>query len=476
MILKNSYNGKRVKENGENERSHGYLRVQIGFFFAVLFLLAVISWIIPLRPTTSEAEKRDLAEFPSFSWEMLASGDYFDGINTWFADTFPFRDLYVTMNGKFQSLLSPGGMTIHGDVEEGDDIPDNPVVPDGSSEEQGSGDEPVVEDPVVEDPVIDVPQKDEEDPDIEDPDMTGVPTESLGAILIVGNAAYEYYGFSQKAADTYVQAVNKAADQLEGVATVYSLVVPTSIDIMLPADVRKNVNSADQRKAIDYIFGAMDDNVVTVDIFNTMRNHREEYIYYRTDHHWTQLGAYYAYREFCEARGVAPAELNEAFTEANYGNFLGSFYSDSGKKAALSQPDTLMAYVPKDTNTATITRKDGSLLAWSAVTDVSNWKTGAKYSSFIGGDNPWTVIENPNVTDGSACILIKESFGNAFAPCLVPSYQTVYVVDYRYIGEIKSDKLAAIVESTGAQDVLFVNNISATRSNALMNAVSRLVG
>ena len=176
---------------------------------------------------------------------------------------------------------------------------------------------------------------------------------------------------------------------------------------MLPADVRKNISSADQRKAMDYIFGSMDENVVKVDIYNTMRNHRDEYIYFRTDHHWTQLGAYYAYREYCEARGTQPAELTEAYTEVNYGNFLGSFYSDSGKKAALSEPDTLMAYVPKDTNKAAITRQNGELLDWSAVTDVSGWKVGAKYSAFIGGDNPWTVIETPNVTDGSACILIK---------------------------------------------------------------------
>ena len=72
-----------------------YRSVQIGVFFAALFLLAVISWIIPLHPKTSEAEKRDLAQFPAFSWAALTSGDYFDDINTWFADTFPFRDVYV---------------------------------------------------------------------------------------------------------------------------------------------------------------------------------------------------------------------------------------------------------------------------------------------------------------------------------------------------------------------------------------------
>ena len=113
------------QERGEKrplrrKQAGGYRSVQIGVFFAALFVLAVISWIIPLHPTTSEAEKRDLAEFPAFSWEALTTGDYFDGINTWFADTFPFRDVYVTMNTGLKSMLSFSGTTVHGNVEQGD--------------------------------------------------------------------------------------------------------------------------------------------------------------------------------------------------------------------------------------------------------------------------------------------------------------------------------------------------------------------
>ena len=138
--------------------------------------------------------------------------------------------------------------------------------------------------------------------------------------------------------------------------------------------------------------------------------------------------------------------------------------------------DTIEAYIPKDTNHADIIQPNGEPLNWSVVTDVSTWKAGAKYSAFIGGDNPWTVIKNPNVTDGSACIVIKESFGNAFVPFLVPDYQTIYVVDYRHIHKIKNDKLLDIVNATGAKDVLFVNNISATRNSSLVKAIANFVG
>ena len=70
-------------------------------------------------------------------------------------------------------------------------------------------------------------------------------------------------------------------------------------------------------------------------------------------------------------------------------------------------------------------------------------------------------IENPDLTDGSACIVVKESFGNAFVPFLVDHYQTVYVVDYRYY----TGSITALARSKGASDVLFVNNLSAIRGS-----------
>ena len=234
----------------KKKRRGKYRSIQIGLFFIVLFVMAIISWIIPLHPTESEAEKRDLAKFPSFSVQALASGDYFDDINTWFADTFPFRDVYVSLNTQFKSLLSPGGTTVHGDVEQGDEIPDETKKP---VEEEPSTDEP--------DPSTDEPSVDEPDHEIEEPDMTDVPVEKLGAILIVGDTAYEYYGFSQSAADIYINAMNRAASQLKGKATVYDIIVPTSMDITLPASVRKDVQSSDQRKAMDYMYDSMSDEV-----------------------------------------------------------------------------------------------------------------------------------------------------------------------------------------------------------------------
>ena len=77
---------------------------KILLFFLSLGLLTVISWIIPLRPTYSEFEKRELTKFPSFSLQALFDGSYFDQIDLWFSDTFPFRDTFITGNSYLRQL------------------------------------------------------------------------------------------------------------------------------------------------------------------------------------------------------------------------------------------------------------------------------------------------------------------------------------------------------------------------------------
>ena len=87
------------------------------------------------------------------------------------------------------------------------------------------------------------------------------------------------------------------------------MIVPTSIDIMLPESTRAGLNTDDQKKAIDYMYGSMLDETKKVNIYDTLMSHNDEYLYFRTDHHWTALGAYYAYEEFAKAKGVKPLPL-----------------------------------------------------------------------------------------------------------------------------------------------------------------------
>ena len=85
-------------------------------FFVTLAVLTVVSFIIPLRPSQSQMEKRNLAEFPEFSRESLLSGDYFEDISTWFSDTFPGRESWIALSANISSLHGHSEFAIAGDL------------------------------------------------------------------------------------------------------------------------------------------------------------------------------------------------------------------------------------------------------------------------------------------------------------------------------------------------------------------------
>ena len=103
-------------------------RGKAAVFFVVLFGFAIFSMLLPLRPTRSEIENRDLTKFTAFSAPALARGDYTQGIDTWFADTFPLRDVFRQLNNWVESLYGIKTVEIVGNVEQGDEIPDAPFT------------------------------------------------------------------------------------------------------------------------------------------------------------------------------------------------------------------------------------------------------------------------------------------------------------------------------------------------------------
>ena len=303
-----------------------------------------------------------------------------------------------------------------------------------------------------------------------------VAPETIGGLLVVEDSAYEYYNFVTDLAKEYITAVVNAGSKLAGKATVYDMVIPTSIDIMLPESYieKNNLNTSDQKKAIDeYILPsitAQDPNIKTVSIFDTLKAHANEYLYFRTDHHWTQLGAYYGYVEFCKARGFEPVALDQ-FDRADYTGYLGSFYTATNSAALAANPDTVEAYIPRADVNLSFTQTDGQTVeSWPLIADGEQYDTTSKYIAYCAGDQPYEEIVNNDMAEGPSIVVVKESFGNCFLPFLVNHYKTVYVVDYRSYNGTVTD----LVNSTGATDVLLLNNISMTRNEGLIDSFSNI--
>ena len=292
------------------------------------------------------------------------------------------------------------------------------------------------------------------------------------AVYRVGDAGYEMYTYVDSTAKKYADNVNAVADALAGKATVYMLPVPLSSGISLPDELYGKDIFADQKDAEQKIFGYMNGNVKSVALYDALMAHRTEYVYFRTDHHWTATGAYYAYEQFCKAKGITPTPLS-SYTVDEYDGFLGTFYRDSNQNAEMAaNPDKVVAYHPLSTEaTLDYVDNNGQTLRGKIIYDESDAPASLKYGTFITGDNSYSVINNPDVTDGSSCVVVKESFGNAFVPFLTDHYQTIHVIDYRYW----KGSLSQFVTENNVQDVLFVNNLSAIRSTALVGYLHGIV-
>ncbi len=297
--------------------------------------------------------------------------------------------------------------------------------------------------------------------------------QQYNAVYRVGDTGYEMYSYVDSTAKKYADNVNAVADALAGKANVYMLPIPLSSGVSLPDDLYGKDIFADQKAAEQKIIGYMNGNVKSVALYDALLAHRTEYIYFRTDHHWTATGAYYAYEQFCKAKGITPTPIS-SYKVDEYDGFLGTFYRDSSQNATMgANPDKVVAYHPLSTE-ATLDYGDSenaSLTRGKIIYDESDAPASLKYGAFITGDNAYSIINNPDVTNGSSCIVVKESFGNAFVPFLTDHYQTIYVLDYRYW----KGSISQFAQSKGVQDVLFVNNLSAIRSTALVGYLHDVV-
>lgn len=118
----------------------------------------------------------------------------------------------------------------------------------------------------------------------------------MGSFVIINSVGYEKFKFNKYNANVYIESVNKYAENLIGDIKIYNLIAPTSSEFNMPSEYKDLSDS--QKDGINYAYTNMDNKVITVDVYSNMEAHKEEYLYFKTDHHWTALGAFRAYESF----------------------------------------------------------------------------------------------------------------------------------------------------------------------------------
>jgi len=404
--------------------------------FALLMIAGgLIGMLFPVRPSFSAAEKRDLTPFPEVQVSTFLDGSFFSDLSLWFSDTYPLREPLVQLDRKVDSLFGIQASTqmIGGNVQ-ADELP-----PEGQTVE--------VERPARDYGPVDEPTERIQQEEIQSNIMNG--------LYVDGDKACSMYYFDQYSVQTYCDAVNSAADRLDGIATVYSVLIPNNSGATLDEDTLLKLGASDQQQALRYFHSLMNEKVQIVETYDILRAHRDEYIYFRTDHHWTQLGAYYAYTAFCQVKGIEPSDITK-WKQVDYEPFLGSFYQELQLQAMADNPDTVHAYIPTGTNDLVYWSTDGEEFEGNVIADASIYDENSKYMCFIEGDQQLAKIENPKVDDDSSCLVIKDSYGCAFVPNLVDNYHTIYIMDTRkYEGDIPE-----FVYNNGIHDVIFMNNMT----------------
>lgn len=485
------------------------MTVLLGVALSALLGLGIA---LPLRPSYSDSEKRALQEFPAFTAGKLWSGTFFTELSSWFSDSFPFREQLLTGSSRLEGIYGLKGEAVYLNGEqEKEEIPTAALSPaptlaltdigdagdaentdnveshngdlgtgEGSPDTGGAGNTSTAGDignaadggdigssnsgsgngsnggAETEAPVFETDAAGNLILPKTEGEVGTIQGEKAGNIYVTDHRAFELFYFSQKNVTAYASMLNTVKTLLPEV-TVYDMIVPNSYGVQLDSAVQGKLASSGMDMAIDFCYSLMSPDIVRVPVFETLSEHKGDYIYFHTDHHWTQLGAYYAYREFCKAKGITPHELSD-FSSVEYPEFYGTFYFATNRAESLKQnPDTVQAWLPMGTNDMSFRNKDGVSVKAHVVNDGSAMLAGNRYNTFLLGDNPYTEIVNPKINDGSAIVLVKESYGNAFAPFLVDHYQYVYVVDYRYDKENLTDFIA----THQVKDVLFLNNVMA---------------
>lgn len=227
---------------------------------------------------------------------------------------------------------------------------------------------------------------------------------------------------AQKQIDTNVGYLNTFVENA-GVPVYFSL-IPGQATIWadkLPA----GAPNADQKAIIDSVYAQV--KAKNYDTYQGLWDHKSEDIYYRTDHHWTSLGAYYGYASLMKALGMEPVALDKYQKTVVTDGFYGTTFSTSGVPHI--KPDAIWTYVPdtgiKVTSYFTDKPTEGKLYHPSALEKID------KYTYFLGGNQPLSIIKNPGVT-GPKILILRDSYTDSLVPFLTAHFSEIHLFDLRY--------------------------------------------
>lgn len=398
--------------------------------FCTILLVGAVASLAMKKQSVSVMENRKLATFPIYSDSSFWKGKFFRDINAWYADNFPLRDKWIHVSDKIRGSL--GFQTSEIKIYD----------PTNDAEANEKTDTARTNEVVV----------DKGGP-LPDDGATG---EVKKKVFVFKNRAFEMFGGGPGMGKAYADVINSYNRLLkpEGIQ-VYNLIIPVALEFEITEKYAKLQKP--NRPAIENIYNSEDPEIKKVWAIDEIRKHRTEYIYFNTDHHWTSLGAYYAYVAFCQTAGLKPISLDNVPSKVKP-SFLGSLYRLTKDAGLASNPDSVRYYLWRDSINFFI--GSSAIGKWNKSKMYGEGASGTNsYSVFLQGDQPIVKMET-QLKNGRKLAVVKESYGNAFACFLPNNFEKVIVVDQRYY----TGDFIAMLKAEGINELLFINNIFAAHT------------
>lgn len=263
------------------------------------------------------------------------------------------------------------------------------------------------------------------------------------------------------ALDANMSALNALVENTD--AQVYFALIPDKSDLyasLLP----KNAPNDSEKEVIDYCYAQS--NATNVDMYSALGAHTDEYIFYRTDHHWTSLGAYYGFSALAESMGIdCPALDFYADRHVISEEFYGTTWSSSG--FSWVGPDTMEIFVNEPEGLKVTSYPEGSPVE-GKLYDFSFLEKKDKYSTFMGGNCP--LHEIVTGTEGKPSLLIiRDSYTDSLLPLLLDDFSEIHVLDLRYYRA----SLKSYIEQNDFDSVLVCYSVSNFSTDSNIFPLSR---
>ncbi len=349
--------------------------------FAVFVFVLSLAFIFTPDKESSQTERRKLQQFPEFNWGSFSSGKFGSQINEYFNDQFPLRETFLEIKTAFERLLlkrENNGVLIGKDGQLAVRLFQ---ATDGEIHSDADGN-------YIEEPYTD-----------------------------------KFYEANVK---SQLDAIKELESSLaEKGVKLYVLLPPRTVDVACSAFYYPSENSDALIRCVRENAAGLENFIDMYDIYRA-RYDNGEYVYYKTDHHWTTLGAYYAYAELCKAAGVSALAQSSFTVNVAADDFTGTTAAKGGMLH--NDTDTVEYWTAKDSSNVKLkmfvsndySGKNGETR--DSLFDLSYIDGYDKYGMFLSGTNVYTEITHSDGAFHKKALLLKDSFGHSLAQFLACRY------------------------------------------------------